>query len=52
MEDQKKLWLFNEKVSKKTQLSMAVSMDYYKQAHLFQNSLGSMSLGVLTSCIY
>lgn len=34
LEEFKKLMQFNEKVTKKTQLSMAVSMDYYKQAHL------------------
>ena len=34
LEEFKKLMQCNEKVTKKTQLSMAVSMDYYKQAHL------------------
>ena len=40
------------KVSQKTQVTMSVSVDYYKQAHLQQSGLSSMALGVLTSSIF
>lgn len=40
------------KVSQKTQITMSVSVDYYKQAHLQQSGLSSMALGVLTSSIF
>jgi len=41
-----------EKVAKKTQMSIAVSIDYYKQAHMQQSSLSSMALGVMTSTVF
>ena len=40
------------KAPQKTQVTMSVSVDYYKQAHLQQSGLSSMALGVLTSSIF
>jgi len=39
-------------VGKQVQVKLMSSLDFYKQAHLRQTSLSSMTLGVLTSSIY
>ena len=39
-------------VCKKIQLSMAKSLEFYKQAHVRQNNLSSLTLGVLTNSVY
>lgn len=33
-------------------MSITVSLDYYKQAHMQQSSLSSMALGVMTSTVF
>ena len=39
-------------ICKKVQLSMAKSLEFYKQAHVKQNNLSSMTLGVLTNSVF
>ena len=52
LESTEELFETSRMVCKKVQLSMAKSLEFYKQAHVKQNNLSSLTLGVLTNSTY
>ena len=52
LEKTKELFKTSRMICKKVQLSMVKSLEFYKQAHVKQNNLSSLTLGVLTNSVF